>query len=132
MTGEGNQSQFRVKLYLGSFGGMIVWEIRNFTFQRKSNIFGGQTNFVVLSWVANHDCHICVIVAFRSSSMINGCFMVGEQVNILKNKVVKTQIWPIMHTKQDQGLFPTLCNCYRSDGLFGSEYYNKTIVLIRP
>lgn len=72
---------------------MIVWEIRNFTFQRKSNIFGGQTNFVVLSWVANHDCHICMIVALPSSSMINGCFMVGEHVNILK----KTKLWKLRY-----------------------------------
>ena len=40
----------------------------------------------MLSWVANHDCHICVIVAFCSSSMITGCFMVGEHVNILKKQ----------------------------------------------
>ena len=27
-----------------------------------------------------------MIVTFRSSSMINGCFMVGEHVNILKKQ----------------------------------------------
>ena len=47
----------------------------------------------MLSWVANHDCHICMIVALPSSSMINGCFMVGEHVNILK----KTKLWKLRY-----------------------------------